>query len=577
MLVAVLEGAAVGALVRKRVGTALAAAGFWTAIGVPILYGWSTGVLRADAGEATAGALQQALNGVAQALLVQVLAAWPLARTWLRRQHDVPMTLRAQVFDSVIPLAVCPVIVLGLVLGRVVSSGEDVDTRRELAERAAIIGSRVDEYLRAHELATSSLAQRLAAAPVSDAEALRILVVVAGALRRHREDRPDRPPRRGAGRHQHPAGGVRGEGVVGDQGLLHETDADGRQLSLGRLPRERLRSFGPGGGLQRRHRDTAGRPRRRRQELAQPVARRADRRRPGRSERHDADGRRRPRHGDRRRRARRARHDGARRRHHLGAVDPGLRHRRIPGVRRRGTRRRPLSHRPLRHGVGRLAGVRPPIGGPLRSAGDAVLRGDRAVGPVQPGHRGAVRPAGGAPGDLADRAAGRGDAGDHDVRPAGLAAAGRRRRRRRGAGAAARSRGDGGPPARARQPPAGGGRGAGSRARRPGRDAGESRGARPRAHHGARRRHRPGRGRDPRQGRVPRQHEPRNPHADERGDRPRRDARDDAAGPAAAGAGADRPVERPAAARRDQQHPRSLEDRVGPAGRSRRRRSRCGR
>ena len=176
MLVAVLEAVAVGTLVRRRIGTALAAAAFWTTIGVPIFYGWSAGVLQADAGEATAGALQQALNGVAQALLVQVLAAWPLARTWLRRELDAPMTLRAQVFDSVIPLAICPVIVLGLVLGRVVSSGEEDDTRRELAERAAIIGSRIDEYLAAHSVAATSMALRIGARPLTDSEAQPVLV-----------------------------------------------------------------------------------------------------------------------------------------------------------------------------------------------------------------------------------------------------------------------------------------------------------------------------------------------------------------------------------------------------------------
>ena len=176
MFVAVLEAVAVGSLVRRRVGIALASASFWIAAGVPILYGWSAGILQADSGEATAGALQQALNGVAQAVLVQILAAWPLARAWLRRQQEGPLPLRAQVFDSVIPLAVCPVIVLGLVLGRVVASGEEQDIRRELVERAAIIGSRIDEHLRAHDLAAASLALRVGAAPLSDAEAEQMLV-----------------------------------------------------------------------------------------------------------------------------------------------------------------------------------------------------------------------------------------------------------------------------------------------------------------------------------------------------------------------------------------------------------------
>jgi len=176
MFVAVLEAVAVGALARRRVGTAVASAGFWTVIGVPILYGWSTSVLQAGSGEATAGALQQGLNGVAQALLMQILSAWPLARTWLRRADDTPMSLRAQVFDSVLPLAVCPVIVLGLGFGRVVSSGEERDVRRELSERAGIIGNRVDEYLRAHELATMSLGFRVGAAGMDHADVERVLL-----------------------------------------------------------------------------------------------------------------------------------------------------------------------------------------------------------------------------------------------------------------------------------------------------------------------------------------------------------------------------------------------------------------
>jgi signal transduction histidine kinase/CheY-like chemotaxis protein len=174
--VAVLEAAVVGTLVRRRLGVALASAGFWALVGIPILYGWSAGILKADGGEATAAALQQALNGVAQALLVQIVTASPLARSCVARSTDAPMPLRAQVFDSVIPLAVCPVIVLGLALGRVVATREEADIRRELVERATIIGSRIDEYMRAHELAMASLALRFGARPASAAEGERMLV-----------------------------------------------------------------------------------------------------------------------------------------------------------------------------------------------------------------------------------------------------------------------------------------------------------------------------------------------------------------------------------------------------------------
>ena len=84
-------------------------------------------------------------------------------------------------------------------------------------------------------------------------------------------------------------------------------------------------------------------------------------------------------------------------------------HWRIPRLRRRGARRRPVPDRPLRHGVRRLARLRPSLGGAGRSAGDALLRGHRRLGAVQPDHRGAVRAAGGPSRDLADRAARRGD------------------------------------------------------------------------------------------------------------------------------------------------------------------------
>ena len=178
MFVAVLEAVTVGTLVRQRLGTALAAAGFWTVIGVPLVYGWGAGILQADAGEAMVAALQQALNGVAQALLVQVLAAWPLARAWVGREQGDSQPLRAQIFDSVIPLAVCPVIVLGLALGRVVATGEEEGTRRELLERAAIIGGRIDEFMRAHELAAVSLGMRVGAAQRTLPETERVLMAM---------------------------------------------------------------------------------------------------------------------------------------------------------------------------------------------------------------------------------------------------------------------------------------------------------------------------------------------------------------------------------------------------------------
>ncbi len=91
----------------------------------------------------------------------------------------------------------------------------------------------------------------------------------------------------------------------------------------------------------------------------------------------------------------------------------------------------------------------------------------------------------------------------------------------------------------------------------------------------------PGRGGDARQGRVPRQHEPRDPHADERGDRHDRAGAADPADAAAARVHPDRPPVGRGAARHPQRHPRRVEGRGRTDGarvaalRSARRRRRC--
>ena len=262
MFVAVLEAIAVGSLVRRRVGIALAAAGFWIAAGVPDpLYlerRHPPGRLRrGDRGRPAAGAERRRPGGP-RADPGRVAAGAHLAAA---ASTTRPMPLRAQVFDSVIPLAVCPVIVLGLALGRVVASGEEQDTRRELVERAAIIGSRVDEYLRAHDLAAASLALRVGAAPVSDAEAERMLVSAQRVygdfdkivlLDRAGDARVGASvlQRGGAAPFARPR-------LVGDQGILHRADADRAELSLERLPGQRLRPHRARGRGQR-----AGRRRR---------------------------------------------------------------------------------------------------------------------------------------------------------------------------------------------------------------------------------------------------------------------------------------------------------------------------
>ena len=245
MFVAVLEAVAIGSLVRRRVGIALASAGFWIAAGVPILYGWSAGILQADSGEAPAGALQQVPErrrpGGAGADPGCVAAGARLAGPAARRPDTL---LRAQVFDSVIPLAVCPVIVLGLVLGRVVvgESRTSAASWSSAPPSSAAASTNPPRPRAGRDIAGACVG----AAPVSDAEAEQMLVREQGVYGTSTKSCCSTGPAAPASAPASSTGGsarpFEGRRVVGDEGLVHRADADRAQLSLERLPRQRLRT-----------------------------------------------------------------------------------------------------------------------------------------------------------------------------------------------------------------------------------------------------------------------------------------------------------------------------------------------
>jgi signal transduction histidine kinase len=84
--------------------------------------------------------------------------------------------LRTQIFESFIALAVCPVLVLGIGLGRVFTGDEERGAQRQLVERVGIIGARITAYVTAHERAAQAIALRLAGSGTERREVERLLV-----------------------------------------------------------------------------------------------------------------------------------------------------------------------------------------------------------------------------------------------------------------------------------------------------------------------------------------------------------------------------------------------------------------
>jgi signal transduction histidine kinase/ActR/RegA family two-component response regulator len=162
---AVLEALTVGHLVRSgRTSAVLAALGFWSCVGIPILYLWHGWYLEQDLLAFTTLAAGQSLSGVSSAFAVQLLGrsrwAEPLALALRGRRALVP--LRTQIFESFVPLAICPVLALGMGLGRVFTLDEERAAQGHLADRVGIIGERIVRHVSVHETSLRVLAQRMA-------------------------------------------------------------------------------------------------------------------------------------------------------------------------------------------------------------------------------------------------------------------------------------------------------------------------------------------------------------------------------------------------------------------------------
>ncbi|HEY8549253.1 MAG TPA: ATP-binding protein [Vicinamibacterales bacterium] len=161
-VLAVLEALTIGFLVRGRVNPTLAAVAFWACAGVPFIVlagNWGLGM---DLQAVLPIALKRALSGIVSAVLVHLLTRWSPIRVLIGGGGPgASVPLRTQVFESFVPIAICPVLVLGMGLARVFTADGEHDAQRSLVERAALVGGRIAEYVHSHETAAQSLANRI--------------------------------------------------------------------------------------------------------------------------------------------------------------------------------------------------------------------------------------------------------------------------------------------------------------------------------------------------------------------------------------------------------------------------------
>ena len=158
-VVAVLEAVSVGLLVRHRFGPALASLGFWACFGVPLLYLSCAWMLRLDLHVVTMLALTQALNGVANALLLQIVMSWPPAKSWLRgsERERVGASPDPDLRELHRPRGLSGARARDRARAASSPWTRSVTHSSELVERVSIVGARIDEYVSAHERAAQSI------------------------------------------------------------------------------------------------------------------------------------------------------------------------------------------------------------------------------------------------------------------------------------------------------------------------------------------------------------------------------------------------------------------------------------
>jgi signal transduction histidine kinase len=162
-LVSALEALVVGLLARRRMLAVPATLVTWVLVLAPIMLAATTWVYGTPLAFTTIIVAKSLLNSALNAVLAQVLVPRPLVRRLLTgdREPAESPTLRTQIFESVVPLSVFPVLILGLGLGVTFTHHEDREAAIDLKDRAEIIGERLTDLVDQHALAIDDFAQRV--------------------------------------------------------------------------------------------------------------------------------------------------------------------------------------------------------------------------------------------------------------------------------------------------------------------------------------------------------------------------------------------------------------------------------
>jgi signal transduction histidine kinase/ActR/RegA family two-component response regulator len=174
----VLEAVVVSVLVRRRRSTLLAGTLFWGAVlAALVLVRQSLGVVDRQS-VIWALVLQQFLNAMMAVVIAELLV---MVINWRRRRssvHGSELRLRTVAFQSFLLAAILPILMLSIVTGRLLTAKQERDGGDHLAESAATVRDKVDDYVRQYSGITESLAATVSRSGVKQVRAMQLIGVI---------------------------------------------------------------------------------------------------------------------------------------------------------------------------------------------------------------------------------------------------------------------------------------------------------------------------------------------------------------------------------------------------------------
>jgi hypothetical protein len=160
--VSMLEAVCVGLLARRRLLAVPATLVTWTFVLSPVMLAATMWLYHSPMSFTVIIVAKSLLNSALNAVIAQVLVPRPLVQRLLTGQpaSGAPPTLRTQIFESVVPLSVFPVLILGFGLGVTFTRHEDAEASADLHERAGMIAQRLADLVEQHRGACASARRR---------------------------------------------------------------------------------------------------------------------------------------------------------------------------------------------------------------------------------------------------------------------------------------------------------------------------------------------------------------------------------------------------------------------------------